>query len=223
MLFEKYDILSKRINRHFLRIISILIPLITIITSASIYAINDASFSFLTHYLSHLGGGPEGAGIVFNVGIMTSGFLMVFFFLNLSAFLRRKKTNTLLIYIAFIPGLLSSIGTFFVGVFPYTVTQELHNFSATFFFMGGFAYCVLYGVSEWITEGISKLQASLGFVVALFFLLFIIFTAINYFNPHLAAEQSHITEWMLISMLMFWIIEHEATMTRDKRNNLKPS
>ena len=148
---------------------------------------------------------------------------MILFFLNLSAFLRRKKANTLLIYIAFIPGVISAIGTFFVGVFPYTVTQELHNFSATFFFMGGFAYCILYGVSEWITQGISRLQASSGFIVAFFFLLFIIFTTINYFNPQLASEQSHITEWMLITALMFWIIGHEATMTRDKRNNSKLS
>ncbi len=148
---------------------------------------------------------------------------MIFFFLNLSAYLRRKKANTLLIYIAFVPGVLSSLGTFFVGVFPYTVTQELHNFSASFFFMGGFAYCILYGISEWITQGISRLQASSGFIVAFFFLLFIIFTAINYFNPQLASEQSHLTEWMLISALMLWIIGHEATMTIDKKKNLKES
>lgn len=148
---------------------------------------------------------------------------MIFFFLNLSAYLRRKKANTLLIYIAFVPGVLSSLGTFFVGVFPYTVTQELHNFSASFFFMGGFAYCILYGISEWITQGISRLQASSGFIVAFFFLLFIIFTAINYFNPQLASEQSHLTEWMLISALMLWIIGHEATMTIDKKKILKES
>ena len=188
-----------------------------------IYALNDASFSFLTHYLSHLGGAPKGAGIVFNIGIMISGLLMIFFFLNLSAYLRRKNTNMLLIYLSFISGLISSLGTFFLGVFPYTITQELHNFSATFFFMGGFSYCILYGISEWITKGISKLQASSGFIVALFFLQFIIFNAINFFNPELVLEQSHLTEWILFSVLMFWIIEHEVSMTKDKRNILKQS
>ncbi len=187
------------------------------------YALNDSSFSFLTHYLSHLGGGPDGVGIVFNVGMMISGPLMICFFLNLSAYLRRKNGNTFLIYISFIPGLLSSIGTFFVGVFPYTVTQELHNISASFFFVGGFAYCILYGIAEWVTKGVSKLQASSGFIVALFFLLFIIFTAINFFNPAIALEQSHITEWLLICVLMSWIIGHEASMTRNKRNVLKGS
>jgi hypothetical protein len=87
--------------------------------------------------------------------------------------------------------------------------------------MGGFAYCILYGISEWIAQGISRLQASLGFIVASFFLLFIIFTAINYFNPHLASEQSHITEWMLFTALMFWVIEHEISMTLEKKNNVK--
>ncbi|MFX1287639.1 MAG: DUF998 domain-containing protein, partial [Promethearchaeota archaeon] len=73
--------------------------MVTIIISVVIYALNDPSFSFLTHYLSHLGGGPNGAGIIFNIGIMISGLLMIFFFLNLSVYLRRKKSYTLLIYI----------------------------------------------------------------------------------------------------------------------------
>jgi hypothetical protein len=154
---------------------------------------------------------------------MISGVLMVFFFLNLSAYLRRKKTNTYLIYLSFIPGLISSIGTFFTGLFPYTVTQELHNLSASTFFLGGFAYCILYGISEWVTEGISKLQAFSGFIVALFFLLFIIFTAINQFNPPLAQEQSHLIEWILFCFLMFWVVQHEASMTLDKKRTLKES
>jgi hypothetical membrane protein len=170
-----------------------------------------------------MGGGPNGVAVIFNVGIMVSGFLMIFFFLNLSAFLRRKNGNTILIYLSFIPGLLSSIGTFFTGVFPYTVTQELHNISASFFFMGGFAYCILYGITEWVTKDISNVLASTGFVVSVFFLIFIVFTAINYFNPTVALEQSHISEWLLICVLMAWIIAQEATMTRDKRNGKNKS
>jgi hypothetical protein len=152
---------------------------------------------------------------------MISGVLMIFFFLNLSAYLRRKKANAFLIYLAFIPSLISSIGTFFTGFFPYTLTQELHNLSASTFFMGGFAYCILYGFCEWITKGISKWQAVSGFIVALFFLLFIIFTAINYYNPALALEESHLTEWLLICVLMFWVIQHEAIMTLDKKRASK--
>jgi len=223
ILFEKYEILFKRINRHYLRFIGLIIPLFTIITSVVIFALNDASFSLSTHYLSHLGGAPKGAGLLFNIGMMVSGLIMIFFFLNLSAFLRRKNANTLLIYSSFISGVISSFGIFFLGVFPYTVTQELHNFSASFFFLGGFSYCILYGISEWTTQGISRFQASLGFVVALFFLIFISFTAINYFNSELFLEQSHLSEWILFFVLMFWIIEHEISMTRDKRNILKQS
>jgi hypothetical protein len=122
---------------------------------------------------------------------------------------------------SFIPGLISSIGVFFTGIFPYTVTQDLHNLSASTFFLGGFTYCILYGISEWITDGISKLQASSGFIVALFFLLFIVFTAINYFNPQLAVQESHLIEWILFGVLMFWVIQHEACMTLDKRRNSK--
>jgi hypothetical protein len=141
----------------------------------------------------------------------------------MSAYLRRKKANTKLIYMAFISGILSSVGSFFIGIFPYTITQGFHNISASFFFMGGFAYCIFYGISEWITQDISKLQASTGFIVLIFYVLFIIFTAINYFNPPLASEQSHVTEWMLIASLMVWIFIHEAAMYRDKKHKLKES
>ena len=223
VLFEKYEILSNRINRYYLGFIGVLIPLFTVIISAGIYALNDSSFSILTHYLSHLGGGPYGAGIVFNIGIMISGLMMIFFFLNLSAYLHRKNTNTYLIYLSFISGLISCVGSFFVGVFPYSIEQELHNSSATFFFIGGFSYCLLYGISEWKTPGISKLQASLGFIVALLFLQFLIFSTINYFNPQLVLEQAHLAEWILFSVLMFWVIEHEVKMIIDKKNILKQS
>ena len=216
ILFEKYEILSSRINRQYLRFIGILVPLVTIISSVIIYAFNDSSFSFLTHYLSHLGGAPKGAGIIFNIGIMISGLIMILFFLNLSAYLRRKNTNTLLIYLAFISGLISSLGTFFLGVFPYTVTQELRNFSASFFFMGGFSYCILYGISEWTTQGISKLQATSGFIAAAFFIIFIFFTSINFFNYYLFIDEAHLTEWILFFVVMIWVVEHEVSMTRDK-------
>ena len=61
------------------------------------------------------------------------------------------------------------------------------------------------------------------FIVALFFLQFIIFNAINFFNPELVLEQSHLTEWLLFSVLMFWIIEHEVSMTKDKKDILRQS
>ena len=148
---------------------------------------------------------------------MVSGIVMVFFFLNLSVFLIKRDVPRYLVNLSFIAGFLSSIGIFMIGVFPGDGSQDLHNFVAGFFFLGGLTYCILYGISEWKAKGISKLQALSGFVVASSFLVFLFFTTINYYNPELALEISHFSEWILVALLMFWIIGHEVSMIKDKK------
>ena len=167
--------------------------------------------------MSHLGIGPNGSNIVFNVGSLISGISMVFFFLNLSVFLIKKDVPRILVNISFICGFLSSAGIFMIGLFPGDGSQDLHNFAASFFFLGGLSYCILYGISEWKAKSISKLQALSGFVVAFSFVVFLFFTTINYYNPELALEISHFSEWILITLLMFWVIGHEVSMIKDKK------
>ena len=167
--------------------------------------------------MSHLGIGPNGSNIVFNLGSMVSGIVLVFFFLNLSVFLIKKEVPRILVNLSFVAGFMSSIGIFLIGVFPGDGSQDLHNFGASFFFLGGLAFCILYGISEWKAKSISKLQALSGFVVAFFFVVFISFTTINIYNPELALELTHISEWILFTLLMFWIIGHEVSMIKDKK------
>jgi hypothetical membrane protein len=182
-----------------------------------LYILGDPSFSVFTHYLSHLGIGPNGSDIVFNLGSMLSGIVMVFFFLNLSVFLIKKEVPKILVNLSLVFGLISSLGNFLIGFFPGDGSQDLHNFVASLFFLGGLAYCILYGISELKGKGISKLQALSGFVVAFFFVVFIFFTTLSYFNPELALELSHFLEWILFGLLMSWIIGHEVSMIKDRR------
>jgi hypothetical protein len=90
----------------------------------------------------------------------------------------------------------------------------LHNFSASFFFLGGFAYCLFFAISELATPGISKYQALSGFIVCFFFVVFIFYTSINYFDRELCKIESYISEWILFSVLISWIIEHEIYIFR---------
>jgi hypothetical protein len=104
-----------------------------------------------------------------------------------------------------------------VGIFPINIYLDLHNFSASFFFLGGFAYCLFFAISELTTPGISKYQALTGFVVCLFFFVFIFYTSINYFDPDLCVIESYISEWILFSVLISWIIEHEIYIFRAEK------
>jgi len=148
---------------------------------------------------------------------MLSGIVMVFFFLNLSAFLIKREVPRNLVNLSFISGFLSSLGIFMIGLFPGDGSQDLHNFAASFFFLGGLAYCILYGISEWKATGISKIQALSGFVVAFSFIVFLFFTTINYYNPELALEISHFSEWILVALLLSWAIGQEIMMMRAKK------
>ena len=182
--------------------------------------INDASFSFITHYLSDIGAGPNGVGLVFSIGMILTSAVTIFFFLHLSTYLINKKGNKNFIIIAFVSGLISSIGTFFVGIFPINIYLDLHNLSASLFFLGGFAYCIFFAISELSTPGISKPQALSGFVVCFFFFVFIFFSSINYYNSELCKIESYISEWILFFVLISWIIEHEIyifSMSRKKK------
>jgi len=196
--------------------IGVFIPFFTITLSLFLYILSDSSFSVFTHYLSHLGIGPNGSNIVFNLGSMFSGIVMVFFFLNLSVFLINKEVPRNLINLSCIAGLISSLGNFLTGLFPGDGSQELHNFVASFFFIGGLSYCTLYGIAEWKAKGISKLQALSGFVVAFFFVVFIFLNYVHFYIPELL-ELSHFSEWILFTLLMFWIIGHEVCMIKDRR------
>ena len=100
---------------------------------------------------------------------MATGIIMIFFFLNLSVYLIKKKVPKMYVNISLVFGLLSSLGNILTGFFPGDGSQDWHNFVASFFFLGGLAYCILYGISELKGKGISKFQALSGFVVAFFF------------------------------------------------------
>jgi len=103
-----------------------------------------------------------------------------------------------------------------IGLFPGDGSQDIHNFWATLFFLGGLSYCILYGISELKAKGISKIQAISGFVVAFSFIVFIFFTAFNYFKIELALDLSHFLEWILFGLLTLWMIEHQVSMMKNK-------
>ena len=188
--------------------------MLSILISIVLYIINDASFSLVTHYLSDVGAGPNGVGLVFSVGMILTSAVMIFFFLHLGTYLINKKGNKYFIIIGFVSGLISSIGTFFVGIFPINIYLDLHNFSASFFFIGGITYCLFFAISELTTPEISKYQALSGFVVCFFFFVFIFYSSINYYNPELCVIESYISEWTLFFVLISWIIEHEIYIFR---------
>ncbi|MHA1507664.1 MAG: DUF998 domain-containing protein [Promethearchaeota archaeon] len=216
IFFERYEILFDKFNRSYIISVGVFIPFFSVALSVFLYNLSDSSFSVFTHYLSHLGIGPNGSNIVFNAGSIIAGIVMMFFFFNLSVFLIKKEVPRILVSLSCIAGFISSLGNILIGLFPSDGSQALHNVVASFFFLGGLAYCILYGISEWNAKDISKLQALSGFVVAFFFVVFVSLTYLSFYIPELL-RLSHFSEWILFILLMFWIIGHEVVMIKNKK------
>lgn len=141
---------------------------------------------------------------------------MVAFYIHLSLVLLRKGGFKFLILISFICGLISSLGIFLISIFPVNVNQDVHNFTATFFFMGGWAAAFFLTLTEFLTPNFSKIQAISGILINGFFTQFIVFNGIHYFNPSQFSEQSHISEWILFISLIIWVIEHAILIFKIK-------
>ncbi len=190
--------------------------MLTVLIAIFLYLSVDPSFSLITHYLSDLGAGPNGSNFVFNIGMIITSIIMVAFYIHLSLILYMKKGYKFLIIISFCLGLISAIGTFFVGIFPVNISQDIHNFSASFFFLGGLGAALFYTLTEFTTPKFSHIQAFSGIVIICSFLLFIVYNALNYFNPGQYDLESHITEWILYFIIIFWIVEHAIIVFKLK-------
>jgi hypothetical membrane protein len=221
-LIEKFDRLYNIFSKPYLILLVIFTPSLTVAISTLLYITIDPTFSILTHYLSDIGAGPNGAGLIFNAGMILSSFIMVAFYIHLSLIILKKGGYKFLVLISFICGIISSLGIFLIAIFPVNVNQEIHNFTATFFFMGGWAAAIFITLTEFLTPNFSRIQAFSGIVVIGFFVLFIVFNALHYFNPNDGwSEISHITEWILFIGLILWVVEHGIFTFKIKLNFLK--
>jgi len=138
-------------------VIGALIGFLTAIAAIILYILADPTFSFLTHWVSHLGTGPNGSNIVFNGGMVYSGIISWIYSLYLARYLHKKGALKFLIIISLGCGIILGIGLLLIGIFPLELIFGIHNVAAGLFFYGGMFSCILYGITAYLTPSISKL------------------------------------------------------------------
>ncbi len=203
------DILYEKINGGFFGLIAALILIISIAVAYVLYISVDPNFSIFSHWISDLGGGPNRSDFVFNSGMITVSFVMLFFQISLNRYLQKRNKRAIkTIKLAYISGIISSIGFFFVGVFPLSRFQILHGIAADLIFFGGLFCCIFIGISEIKTPNVPRLHVIMVFIAASFFGLYILVAVGALFIPIITEGTVKFFEWVTLFVGLSWIFEY---------------
>ncbi|MHA1489798.1 MAG: DUF998 domain-containing protein [Promethearchaeota archaeon] len=203
----KFDIFYKKFNGGFFAFLGVSISIISIVVAYFLYVSVDPTFSVFSNWISDLGGGPNGAGLVFNSGMIITSFIMLFFQIYLNRNLQVIYRKTKILKLAIISGYISLIGLFFVGIFPLNQFQVLHGIAADLFFFGGLFSSIFLGISEIKTPNIPRFKAILGFITAFSFGLYIIVAVGALFIPLITGIVKFL-EWVTVVVLLSWMFEN---------------
>jgi len=150
--------LFKIIPAEYFALASGIIGSCTFILSFILYSLGEP-ISFFTHYISNLGVGPHGSGIVFGIGMGITIVLMIPFVYALKLWLWSDSKITNLIFIGSFIFTLISFTSFMIVLFYDMVDAALiHDISAAIFFASTVSMTLLFTIAMELEGKISTLQ-----------------------------------------------------------------
>jgi len=212
---QKEKLFSNLIVSHII-VIGALIGFLTAIAAIILYILADPTFSFMTHWVSHLGVGPNGSSNVFNGGMVYSGIISWIYSLYLADYLHKKGALKILIVVSLGCGIILGIGLLLIGIFPLELIFGMHNIAAGLFFYGGMFSCILYGITAYLTPNVSKLQYIIGFSIATIFLVYIIINSLP-----ISVSLKMAAEWSVFFAIPTWILSQGILILRANQNRPK--
>ena len=153
-------------------------------------------FSFLVTHISYLGTPINSLHIFFNIFWFITAIFIIIFLLGFTQYLQNKGLSSRWSWIACILGILSAIGIMGMAIFNSDTIYLMHLLFELIFFMSGILYLFLYTYLEWKSSEFSMIQALFNFIVALFFLLYLVLLILNRVNQGVAPEAESLTEWL---------------------------
>lgn len=170
-----------KIPRGYWAIASGIFGFLFILVASLLHSIT-APVSFFTHWVSHLGWGPNGSEPVFRIGIIVLGCLLIPYDIHLTRFLWAEKEadksnrTKILVPCAFISSAIALFGLLFVSLFG-NIAQDgffLHLIGAVTFFAMATVLIVLYTISLMLCGKKSKIQQLCAVIVVIFFISLLI-------------------------------------------------
>jgi len=212
---EKMKAFDEKNIACFFGLLSTIISLLSIFIAIILYMQIIPSFSFVTHFISDLGNGKNYSNVIFNFGRIISGSLSILCYFLLYRFFRKKEVKLSLAIISLISGIIASVGSILVGIYPSVPEPDMHRIAAILAFSGMFFVSIFYGISELTIKNFNKVYAMSGFIVAPFSVIYMILYVTLYL-PGINSEIPILVEWIAYFSMMVWIIFQLTYILRIK-------
>ena len=232
-LGEKFEPLFAKIKGGYFGIIITIIGITTIVTCTILFSLSEP-ITFLTHWISDLGGvttnsgaSPNGSNIVFSVGLLIVVVFAIPFMIYLANYLlERNQKLPFLVSISFIFSIITLIGIVGVTIVDIKTNATIHTYFATLFFIGGMLLMFFFSLSMLFNSDISNKQALFGIICSIVPLSFL-----TSFTPFLLAGEnimdlvistdpslalSRFLEWMYAFILFAWFLEVSIYMLKNR-------
>ncbi len=174
------------------------------------------SFNFLVTHISYLGTPTNSFHIFFNIFWFITAVFIIIFLLGFTLYLQDKEISSKSAWIACSFGILSAIGIMGMAIFNSDYIYLVHLIFELVFFIFGILYLFLYTYLEWKSTHFSNIQALFNFIVALFFLLYLVLLILNRVIPGIAPEAQSLMEWLFLFANLFWFFENGLYMLIKK-------
>ena len=182
-----------------------------------LYLSVDPSYSIFTHWISHLGVGPNYACHFFNIGFPLSYMMLSFFHFREILEFEKKGLNVLFLDIISLSSLFQLGGAFLAGFFP--LNNELwHSFAANIYFISGLLFYISYSFSIIVISEKVSIKAISGIITAAAFFSFLLIQAITTLDDALPfGKLNYFIEWLtMFSSLAFIFINNIYSMKESK-------
>ncbi|MFX1588981.1 MAG: DUF998 domain-containing protein [Promethearchaeota archaeon] len=208
----KIDKIFEKIHASYFAFIGLIVFFVGLIPAM----IAHPDFSFFVTHISYLGTPSNSLHIFFNVCWFITAIFIILFLLGFTQYLQEKGINSKWAWIGCIIGVLSAIGIMGMAIFNSATVYIIHLIFELLFFMTGILYLFLYTYLEWKSSEFKNTQAIFNFIVALFFLLYLVLLILNRVNPGIAPEAESFTEWLFLFANLFWFFENGVYMLMKK-------
>jgi len=218
-LKNKLNIIFEKVSAGYFAIFTGIVALVTVGFASLLYYLGDVSFSMSSHWISHLGNGPNNSGIAFTIGLIIAGILAIIFLIDFYHFVNKgMEGHRLLMLESFFASMVSVAGLLINAIWNYKDDPNLHVMGSATFFFGGFFMLIFYSIAMFYSPSISRNQAYIGFAAASVFGIYLINFLPFTFDPNVdlmelllttdpRASIIRVLEWAVFFAVIFWFIE----------------
>jgi len=162
-LSNSFLVFFNKIPGYYFGLLTVFFGGISIILSYILFKSANNSYSIFTNYISDLGVGPNGANLIFGLGLPIMSFMS--FFYHISELYRSKQLAIykFLLVPVWLCIISNTIGGILAGIF--NITYIIHSVAAFLYFMSVVLYYLMFLIITSVEKQVNKVQVILYAIV----------------------------------------------------------